>query len=255
MPTGPASRLVREVLAGSRESARAHTRSRSDHIVLGVDLDGVCTDFYARLREIAAEWFEVPLRCLPKNVSYGLKEWGITAEDQYESLHRFAVTERGLFETAPMIPGARKYLRRLSEEGYRIRIITHRLFIQFFHETAVKQTIRWLDHYGIPYWDLCFMKDKDQVGADIYVEDNPDNLEKLRSRGLYAICLANSTNPHVGEPRARTWREVYKMIKVRAPEAVRGKPTRAPFAAGKKGPRRPASPGPAAASRVLGLKG
>jgi len=27
-------------------------------IVLGVDLDGVCADFYARMREIAAEWYE-----------------------------------------------------------------------------------------------------------------------------------------------------------------------------------------------------
>jgi len=206
--------------------------SRSDHIVLGVDLDGVCADFYTRLREIAAEWFEVPLGRLPRNVSYGLAEWGIETKDQYESLHRFAVTERGLFETAPMIPGARKYLRKLSDEGYRIRIITHRLFIQFFHETAVKQTIRWLDHYGIPYWDLCFMKDKDQVGADIYVEDNPDNLETLRSGGHFAICLANSTNPHVGEPRARTWREVYRMIKDRAPVAAPGKPLKPPVPAG-----------------------
>jgi hypothetical protein len=31
-------------------------------IVLGVDLDGVCADFYARMREIAAEWFEKPLQ-------------------------------------------------------------------------------------------------------------------------------------------------------------------------------------------------
>jgi len=232
-----ATRSYHVVLAGPRGLARA---SRSDHIVLGVDLDGVCADFYARLREIAAEWFEVPLQRLPRKVSYGLGEWGISTEDQYESLHRFAVTERGLFETAPMIPGARKYLRRLSEEGYRIRIITHRLFIQFFHETAVKQTIRWLDHYGIPYWDLCFMKDKDQVGADIYVEDNPENLEELRSRGLFAICLANSTNPHVAEPRARTWRDVYKMIKARAPVAVHGTAVQTRYSAGKTGRGRPA---------------
>src|SRR5262245_11605617 len=93
-------------------------------IVLGVDLDGVCADFYGHMRTIAAEWFERPVDELPENVSYGLPEWGITSKDQYASLHRFAVTGRGLFREAPMIPGARKVLRRLSDEGYRIRIIT-----------------------------------------------------------------------------------------------------------------------------------
>lgn len=191
-------------------------------IVIGVDLDGVCADFYTRMRAIAAEWFEVPIEKLPTRVSYGLSEWGIQTREQYESLHRFAVTQRELFTTVPMINGARRYLRALSTEGYRIRIITHRLFIQFFHEAAVRQTIRWLDNHGIPYWDLCFMKDKDQVGADIYVEDSPENVLKLRSRGLYAICFANSTNKHIAAPRATSWRMVHDLIKERAPSATVG---------------------------------
>jgi 5'(3')-deoxyribonucleotidase len=104
-------------------------------------------------------------------------------------------------------------LRKLSDEGYRIRIITHRLFIHFFHATALQQTIEWLDHHGIPYWDLCFMKEKDQVGANIYIDDAPDNIESLRSRGFYTICYANSTNKAVGAPRAKGWDEVYELVK------------------------------------------
>jgi hypothetical protein len=69
--------------------------SHSGQIVLGVDLDGVCADFYARMREIAAEWFERPIEQLTPDVSYGLPEWGVVG-DQYDSLHRFAVTERDL---------------------------------------------------------------------------------------------------------------------------------------------------------------
>lgn len=187
-------------------------------IVLGVDLDGVCADFYGRMREIAAEWLERPLDDLTPDVAYGLPEWGIDPEkpDEYLSLHRWAVTERDLFKTAPMIPGARRILRKLSGEGYRIRIITHRLFIEFFHELAVAQTIHWLDHHGIPYWDLCFMKAKDQVGADIYIEDTPSNVRDLRAQNLFAICFANSTNKEVGEPRAKDWDEVYALVTERA---------------------------------------
>ncbi|MCZ6863760.1 MAG: 5'-nucleotidase [Alphaproteobacteria bacterium] len=186
---------------------------KPEQIVLGVDLDGVCADFYGGIREVAAEWFERPLDDLTEDVSYGLLEWGIEDPAQYESLHRFAVTARDLFRTIPMIPGARKVLRRLSHEKYRIRIITHRLFIQYFHAMAVQQTIEWLDHHGIPYWDLCFMKEKDQVGANIYIEDSPKNVEQLRKRGYYAICFANSTNTEISDPRARDWEEVYKLIK------------------------------------------
>jgi beta-phosphoglucomutase-like phosphatase (HAD superfamily) len=180
--------------------------------IIGVDLDGVCADFYGKMREIAAEWFERSPDELPMGVSYGMEEWGIGDEEQYQSLHRFAVTQRALFETMPIIPGARKYLRLLSDEGARIRIITHRLFIHHFHREAVSQTVDWLDKHAIPYWDLCFMKDKTEVGADVYVEDTPVNILALRAKGLYTICFVNSTNSDIEPPRASSWSEVYELI-------------------------------------------
>ena len=180
--------------------------------ILAVDLDGVCADFYGRMREIAAEWLERPIGELTTNVTYGLPEWGINAEQDYSSLHRYAVTQKALFETIPMIPGARRYLRQLSDEGIRIRIVTHRLFINFFHNLAVSQTIDWLDRHGIPYWDLSFMKEKAQVGADIYVEDSPGNIKKLRQKKIPTICFANSTNVSVAKPRAGSWKEVYELV-------------------------------------------
>ena len=190
-------------------------------IIIGVDLDGVCSDFYGRMREIAAEWFERPLDQLTPDVSYELREWGIEKPDQYESLHRFAVTQRQLFETSPMIPGARLHLRKLSDEGARIRIVTHRLFIHYFHNLAVSQTVDWLDRHGIPYWDLCFMKDKEQVGADIYVEDSPANITRLRSEGFHTICFGNSSNKDVAAPRAESWDEVYRFVHEHADRAHR----------------------------------
>jgi 5'(3')-deoxyribonucleotidase len=171
-------------------------------LIIGVDLDGVCSDFYGRMREVAAEWFERPIDELTTAVSYGFKEWGINTTEQYTSLHRFAVTQRDLFKTSTMIPGARKYLRLLSDEGARVRIITHRLFIQYFHNVAVSQTIDWLDQNGIPYWDLCFMKAKEQVGADIYIEDSPVNIEFHRSRR--PNCSHDNPSPDI-DVRSRPW--------------------------------------------------
>lgn len=191
--------------------------SDSGEIVLGVDLDGVCADFYTRMREIAAEWFERDIAELTTTPSFSLAEWGIRDIEHYKQLHQFAVTQRNLFETCPKIPGAAPTLRKLSDEGYRIRIITHRLFIDNFHEAAVTQTVRWLEHHGIRFKDLCFMREKDQVGADVYIDDTPVNIEALRAAGHYAIVFANSTNMHLADPRAANWEEVYALIKAKYP--------------------------------------
>lgn len=185
-------------------------------VVIGVDLDGVCGDYYGRMREIAAEWLEKNISDLTTEFTWGLREWGLK-DGQYDTLHRFAVTQRELFKTQKVIPGARRILRTLSDEGYRIRIITHRLFIRHFHEKAVVQTVAWLDQNDIPFWDLCFMRDKDQVGADVYIEDSPRTVEELRKRGHSVICFANSTNRRIEHPRVTSWDEVYRLIKEEYP--------------------------------------
>jgi 5'(3')-deoxyribonucleotidase len=181
--------------------------------VFGVDLDGVVADFYGGLRPIAAEWLGVTIDSLPLRVSWGLAEWGVDeAPGGYERLHRFAVTQRELFSRVPPMAGAPQALRRLSIEGVRIRIITHRLFIKYFHQVAVSQTIQWLDRHDIPYWDLCFMQQKTAVGADLYIEDSPANVERLRAESQKTIVFTNSTNEHLAGPRANTWEEVIQMV-------------------------------------------
>jgi hypothetical protein len=171
--------------------------------ILGVDLDGVCADFYAGIRPIAAEWLGVKETSLSMEVGYALEEWGInSAPGGYLDFHKFAVTQRDLFRVLQPIPGCPQALRRLSKEGVRIRIITHRLFVKYFHKEAISQTIEWLDNYGIPYWDLCFMQHKTQVGADLYIEDSEKHVVQYRKAGSEVIVFSNSTNRHLRGPRA-----------------------------------------------------
>ena len=182
--------------------------------VFGVDLDGVVADFYGGLRPIAAEWLGVDDRdrC-PSGCRGGWSEWGVDqAPGGYDALHKFAVMQRELFLKLPPMARAPQALRRLSKAGVRIRIITHRLFIKYFHQIAVSQTIQWLDRHDIPYWDLCFMQQKTAVGADLYIEDSPANIERLRAEGAKTIVFSNSTNEHLPGPRASTWDEVAEMV-------------------------------------------
>lgn len=180
--------------------------------VLGVDLDGVCADFYAGLRPIAAEWLGVPESSLSTEVSYGLAEWNLERMGGYAALHRFAVTQRELFRRLKPIDDAAATLRPLSAANVRIRIITHRLFVSYSHVETVTQTIEWLEHWGIPYRDLCLMEDKAAVGADMYIEDSPLNIEKLRADGHPTIVFTNPTNRHLDGPRADNWSDVERLV-------------------------------------------
>jgi beta-phosphoglucomutase-like phosphatase (HAD superfamily) len=56
------------------------------------------------------------------------------------------------------------------------------------------------------------MGDKGAVGASLYIEDAPANVEKLRRDGHAAIVFTNSTNRHLAGPRADTWDQVYEMV-------------------------------------------
>jgi len=180
--------------------------------ILGVDLDGVVGDFYGAIRVIAGEWLDRPVESLTPEVSYGLEEWGIAEHGGYDRLHRFAVTQRNLFRDMPPIRDAPATLRKLSNRGIRIRIITHRLFLKYSHRTTITQTVDWLDNYDIPYWDLCFMNDKGAVGAHVYIDDSPLNVTTLREQGHRTIVFTNSTNRGLPGPRADNWQEVERLV-------------------------------------------
>lgn len=196
----------------ARRRSKQKPAGKAVRFVLGVDLDGVVADFYGGLRGIAAEYLGVPIETLPEKVRYGLPEWKLKRVGGYEALHRFAVTQRDLFKQLEPLTGAPAVLRRLSAKNIRVRIITHRLYIKFFHLEAVRQTTEWLDHHGIPYWDLCFMKDKAAVGADLYIEDAPGNVQALRTNGHPTIVFTNSTNLGLLGPRADSWDEVERLV-------------------------------------------
>jgi len=108
--------------------------------------------------------------------------------------------------------GAAVAIRRLSAKKVRIRIVTHRLFISDFHQQAVQQTVAWLDNHDIRYSDLCFVEKKDDVGAHLYIEDSPTNIELFKQNRLKTIIFTNSTNRHLPGLRADNWEQAEKLV-------------------------------------------
>jgi len=105
-------------------------------LVLGVDLDGVCADYTTAFRAIAAAELGVELSALPLERSWDFSEWGLS-RDQFQELHHRAVTDHRMLRDMPIMEEAAESLWRLSDAGVWIRIITHRLYVNWGHARAI----------------------------------------------------------------------------------------------------------------------
>lgn len=175
--------------------------------VLGVDLDGVCADYTAAFRDVVARRTATDPSTLTDEVSWDFAEWGLD-RDGFLALHRAGVMEDRMFREMPAMPGVADALWRLSDAGVWIRIITHRLVLNWGHEVVVADTVAWLDRHRIPYRDLCFLGRKPEVQADAYVEDAPHNVEALRAGGNLVVVFDQPYNRHLPGPRAADWHQV-----------------------------------------------
>jgi 5'(3')-deoxyribonucleotidase len=179
-----------------------------DSFVLGVDLDGVCGDYTAAFADVVAAERDVDASTLPSQRGWDFAEWNLEDLGGFDAVHRSAVMQHRMFRNMPVMPGAADALWRLSDAGVWIRIITHRLWVNWGHAIAVSDTVEWLDHHAIPYRDICFLGRKPEVEADCYVDDSPDVVEALRAVGNTVIVFDAPYNRHLEGPRAETWTDV-----------------------------------------------
>jgi len=182
-----------------------------DPFVLGVDLDGVCADYTLAFRDFVAADRGVEPQSLPMQRSWDFREWDLDAAE-FERLHRAAVTEGRLLANLEPIEGASEALWRLSDAGVWIRIVTHRLYVNWGHAAAAGDTVSWLDSERIPYRDLCFMGAKTDVGAHAYIDDGPHNVDGLRAAGRTVIVFDQPYNQSCAAPRARNWGEAEDIV-------------------------------------------
>ena len=183
----------------------------TSEFVFGVDLDGVVADYTAGFAQFVAEVRGVEVDSLPHERSYDFREWGLSTDD-FERYHATAVIEQRMLANLPAIEGAAEALWRLSDAGVWIRVITHRLYVNWAHAEAVSDTVQWLDTERIPYRDICFLGNKPEVEADCYVDDAPHNIAALRAGGNDVIVFDQPYNRGAADPRASTWAQVEQMV-------------------------------------------
>lgn len=198
-------------MVGSPDSVSRVSAGADQNFVFGVDLDGVCADYTQGFRAVVAADRGIQPDDLPLGRSWGFQEWDLDEAD-FNRLHHQAVTKDRILRTLPVMEGCADALWRLSDAGVWIRIITHRLYLNWGHAEAVSDTVHWLDEARIPYRDLCFLGDKPEVGADLYIDDAPHNVAALRDAGNEVIVFEQPYNVELTDPRAKSWADVEDLV-------------------------------------------
>ncbi len=191
--------------------------------VFAVDLDGVCADYESGLRDFVATARGVDTSALPPTCDWDPTRWGwgFATRGDYLEAHGRAV-DAGLFARLPVIDGAPAALGALAAGGARICIVTHRLILPGQHRRVGADTLAWLDCHRIPYWDLCFLRNKASLAeADsTFIDDSPDNISAIRAAGGRAVVFDQAYNRHLPGPRLNGWNRAESLLGACASETA-----------------------------------
>lgn len=189
-------------------------------LIIGVDLDGCVGDYYDTLRHYVGKKLGIPKNQItdlyPNPKTYEMSEWPDFERD-FVKYHTDAVSD-GMFRKMKTIPGASEVLWRFNEQGHHLRIITSRFVSHGQNAKVIADTAKWLDVNDIPYRDIMFVKRKSDIYADVYIDDSPENIQRLKKnhpKSLVIIFNA-SYNTKLKGPRANNWAEVEKLVEEHA---------------------------------------
>ena len=187
-------------------------------MILGLDLDGVVADYTSALRASITAHRGVPEESITNEpAGWDFPEWDL-AEGEFLEHHQRAVSKERMFRTMQPIKDASRNLWLLSDADIHIRVITRRLQFGGGHAVAASDTVTWLDEHDIPYRDISFLgrsgyTDKSQVLADLYIDDSPADICRLREANKPVLIWDHAYNRDLGNPRVDNWDDAMLMIR------------------------------------------
>lgn len=181
-------------------------------MILDVDLDGVCANYSAGLKQYLIDTHQLDPHAHVETNQYTFTKqdgWPFDNADDYLNAHTNAERHH-LYRHLPMIEHANTGLKRLAENGVHIRIVTHRLFVSHMHRLVVSDTAHWLDAHDIPYMSLCFTSLKDTLHATAHIDDAPHNIETLIKQREHVVVFDQPYNRDIKDdinkvPRMHDW--------------------------------------------------
>lgn len=180
--------------------------------VLGVDLDNVTANYTKGLRDyMLSAGHDVDSMPDPIDYDFVKSGWPFHDRDDYMN-HHIDFVQRGGFLSLEPMKGASDVLNRLVDEGVKVRIITHRLLRDGTYAQSISDTVRWLDHNGIPFHDFCAISEKSAVDTSLLIDDAPSNVTAVRQKGGYVAVFDQPYNRHLDGPRVKNWTHIYNFV-------------------------------------------
>lgn len=186
---------------------------RPEGLRLGIDMDGVLSDFNAGWIERYNRQFGTELHhshVVEWETMHRLTHFG-SMDDFWEWAQ---AGEASVFRELPPVPGALGALRELAAE-HRIVIITSKF------DWAIPDTLAWLAEHRVPCREIHIVWDKASVPCDAYLEDAPHNLEALvaaRPEALVCRMVRPWNRPVPGAVDVADWEEF--VARVREPRSA-----------------------------------
>jgi uncharacterized HAD superfamily protein len=174
-------------------------------VLLGIDIDGVVADFDTMAKNWIQEAFGYP------HVPSDQWNFFLNYPDGKMVKRSFwaNVENAHLMLDCEPIPGAVESIQRLWDDGFDIQFVTHR------GENLAEDTEEWLASLDLPT-TVHYVEDKWTVGADVYLDDKPENVADILANEADAYLMAQPWNEHAQEhlPTVKSWAEFEWLLTV-----------------------------------------
>ena len=181
-------------------------------MILGIDLDGCAYDFVKNFLRFSSEnGYQVPDNYIPDNWLF-YEDLGMNLEQFVATIEAGVAAKKIFINDAPGMDyptaGFTTTMVKLRGKGHKIHVVTHRNA-----KGAARQTLEWMDKYGVPTDATHFVRDKTVVHVDVLIEDSPGNYYDSVDAGIPCILMDQPWNQLVtGVTRVHDWAEYWEVI-------------------------------------------
>lgn len=197
---------------------------------IGIDIDGVLTDFETYWTERATKYLyehgrEVKyFHCYDLDIAFGFRKskesiWEDSERDAYNKFMDELFIDYD--KHCHVRYTAKEVVDKLKELGHEIVIVTrrHHSYHWFNSDDARNKVKSFLDNNGIAYDYILFAEknkkdDCEALKIDVMLDDNPYVFDELRETGVTTVCFSTNYNEdkEYADYRVYSWYEFLYLI-------------------------------------------
>lgn len=159
--------------------------------IVGLDIDDTLSPYTQKFMERLAQENKIDVAQMRKPETYDMWGYGwdgIETFDQFIAKHNQFVRE-GFFSSMPVFDHVAETISELREAGAYVKIITTRFCSPDPKDKAlvISETAQFLVNNDLEYDEFMISSTKDDIFADVYVDDSPNNIRKFVQAKRHAI--------------------------------------------------------------------